>query len=55
MVLFSGCPMACLVNGGSLLEGIVMTFSSGGTASLLFLCFLTVLLTQRSQDPVSAL
>ena len=47
--------MACLVNGGSLLEGIVMTFSSGGTASLLFLCFLTVLLTQRSQDPVSAL
>lgn len=44
MVLFYGCPVACLVNGGSLLEGVAMTFPSGGTASLLFLCFVTVLL-----------
>lgn len=44
MVLLSGGPGACLVSGGSLLEGITVTFSSGGTASLLFLCFVTVLL-----------
>lgn len=45
MVVFYGCPVACLVNGGSLLEDVATTFPSGGTASLLFLCFVTVLLT----------
>lgn len=46
MVLFYGYPVACLVNGGSLLEGVATTFPSGGTASLLLLCFVTVLLTR---------